>query len=508
MSGVNNGQLANQTSFNNAFISRNGDGSTVGKLDLLNFANDALSGTDIVNLQKNVNALCSALGISPNQAADLLITWASTGVGTTSQSAKAKIDALVALFHATTGHGHSGVAGDGPQLSALDLADINLYRAEWQTVSVTAASGTSVTIATEMGVHVAGGGTSTPGVITSAPSNKCWLIDASTETFLEDTGGQRIYGRITYPAGLWTLSFYTNEAGVETAHTLSSTNIRVFFLEVFRLDSLPTIPSSPADFGTLDVTGDVKDATATVPGKVSTGTQTFAGNKTFNGTMTHASTVTNQGATQLQGTVEGSLQTDASSTGSNQVLSVPTKMIYKVTNATLSIGGFTASSTNYFFFLINGTGADLTVKNALSSATSDILTGSNSDLTMKSGAIALIVRDTNANRWLCVGGAGGGGAMTVSSTQTLANGATVTLAQVAEERVKLAGSTAGAVLVLPNGTINGQKLWTQGASDSSPAVIADSGNVHSNGDKTLLNGNIFGYMWDSTDTKWYQMGGW
>lgn len=70
---VANGQLANATSFNNAFLSRTIDTDTVGKMDLKNV--DAVSGDNIINVQKNINALCSALGIPVNSVKDFLITW-------------------------------------------------------------------------------------------------------------------------------------------------------------------------------------------------------------------------------------------------------------------------------------------------------------------------------------------------------------------------------------------------------------------------------------------------
>jgi hypothetical protein len=289
--GVSDGQIANQTTFNGGFISRNSDSDTVAKLDLLNNGSDPLSGTDIVNLQKNINALASALGIPVNQIAAYLVSWASNVVGLSSSSAVAKIEALVLKFRDTVGnggHGHTGIDGDAPQVSALDLSDFNPLRAEFQFISYTGASGSSVDITTQMLGKSPNGDSVTEGVITSGAYNQVYIVDSSTGTFLEDVGGQRIYGRITYSAGVWTLSFYTNEAGVETSASISSTNIDIFYREVFSVASLPTIPSDPGQFGTLDVTADVVDASTTQRGVVSTGTQGFAGNKTFTGTVESA----------------------------------------------------------------------------------------------------------------------------------------------------------------------------------------------------------------------------
>lgn len=59
--GVTDGQRANQTSFNAAFMARNGDTDTTGKVSLLNLAS-----TNIVDLQKFVNDLASYIGTIEN----------------------------------------------------------------------------------------------------------------------------------------------------------------------------------------------------------------------------------------------------------------------------------------------------------------------------------------------------------------------------------------------------------------------------------------------------------
>ncbi len=71
---VANGQIANAATFNNAFVSRTIDTDLVGKFDLKN-ADTAVSGVNIVNVQKNINALYSLLGIVPNQDHDVEVGW-------------------------------------------------------------------------------------------------------------------------------------------------------------------------------------------------------------------------------------------------------------------------------------------------------------------------------------------------------------------------------------------------------------------------------------------------
>lgn len=276
---VANGQVADQTTFNSSFMSREVDDNTIGKKDFQN--TDPSSGGDIINIQQVINSIASALGMSTGEAYDFLISWAADFVGAPNDTVKARVDALVAEFEGTTGHSHNGSDGEGVRISAAELVDINYLKSIYQSATIASASGTSIDVSSSFTTKTPGGTSTQAGVATTAPNNRVYVMDSLTETFIEDVGGQRVYGKLTYSAGVWTLAFYTNEAGTETAHNLASTNITIFFQEVFTLATLPTFSPSPAEFGTLDVTADVADATATIAGKVNTTTQTFGGAKTF-----------------------------------------------------------------------------------------------------------------------------------------------------------------------------------------------------------------------------------
>lgn len=202
---------------------------------------------------------------------------------------KVAIGKLDAKFDTTLGHDHDGV--NSKKITITNVLDINQYFAEWQVLTVNSAVGSSYVVTTEFTGLTAGGGASALGVITSAPNNRCEIRTATTGLEVNDTQGQKVYARITESVGIWTLSFYTNEAGVETAHTLSSQNIVVYFREVFNQDTRPTIPADMGALGSLDLTSDVVDASITERGVVSTGTQSFAGLKTFtNGLVSQSST--------------------------------------------------------------------------------------------------------------------------------------------------------------------------------------------------------------------------
>lgn len=464
--GVSDGQLANETTFNSGFISRNSDSDTVAKLDLLNQTVDPASGADIVNLQKNVNALASALGIPVNQVYNYLFTWASTVVGLSSSSAKDKIEALVLKFRNTLlngGHIHDGTDGQGPKLSITNVLDINQFNAQMQTVTVNSASGTSMVITSQMTGRSPGGTTTSVGVITTAPNNKNMILDALTQTFIEDTEGQRVYGRITESAGTWTLSFFTNEGGTETPYNLASTNISVYFLEVFTLASVPTIPSNPALFGTLDVTGDVVDASATVRGVMNLLTQSFTGIKTFlTGVI-------------VGGTFNGNFQNDTTTTGADQTLATPTKMNYRLANVSLtSIKGITATANQLIFILVNNTGSAVVVKNAFAGGNDDIITGNGIDMTMQNGAAVLVTRNTQTNRWHVVGGAAIPFSLSAVGTAPNDNGATYNTLTGAFN-LEPASSTKPGVVTAGTQTFGGNKTFagTIGASNLSGTNTGD-----------------------------------
>lgn len=117
-----------------------------------------------------------------------------------------------------------------------------------------------------------------------------------------------------------------------------------------------------------------------------------------------------------------------------------------------------------------------------------------------------------ASRFGGTGGGGGGGGgspeLQVSGTQSLAAAATITLLDTPRQRVKIQASGAGTVTVLlPNGTRAAQEVHVLGMSDTNVPVIADTGNVSSNGSISFTNGVQKLYIWDETNTIWKLNGG-
>ena len=395
---VSNGQLANQTTFNSSFMSREVDTTTIGKVDLNNVA--AASGASTVNVQKIVNSLASALGITTSEVYNFLFTYSSNVVGAANDTAFARLNALTLKFRVGVGlsHAHTGVDGSGEKISASDLLNINQYVAEWQAIIKTGVTGTSSVITTQMIGKVSGGGNVSYGVITGAPDNKCALFDSVTGQSFEDAGGQKVYGRVTYSAGVWTLTYYTNEAGVETSYNfVSSSNLQVFFLEVFSLSSRPTVPSSP-EFGSLDITGDVVDASEIYRGVVNILDQQFLGQKRF-------------------AEIGFKPATDAASTGS---LTIPDTgvVVTRLTNAALTeIKGINSTKADAFRILVNATGVEVLIKHdSAVSPAEGFLCFDSANVTMKPNAVAMAFYDSTSARWRVLG-SGGGTAGGSSTTQ-------------------------------------------------------------------------------------------
>lgn len=99
MSVVNN-QPANQTTFNNAFLSRTTDSGTIGKITLSN--GDNASVTDV---QKELNAIASYTGKSLNSDANDIPAWTINNFGASSDSLFDKVEAIDTFVANLDGNG-------------------------------------------------------------------------------------------------------------------------------------------------------------------------------------------------------------------------------------------------------------------------------------------------------------------------------------------------------------------------------------------------------------------
>lgn len=123
---VSNGQLANQTTFNNAFMSRTVDTSTVGRINLANAL--AVSGPTITNVQRELNGLGAFIGRASGSTFDSLPTYSSTNVVTNSTDLKTAIGDLDAEHDPNSGSlaaraGRSAISNGSSTISVVFSSD-------------------------------------------------------------------------------------------------------------------------------------------------------------------------------------------------------------------------------------------------------------------------------------------------------------------------------------------------------------------------------------------------
>lgn len=320
---VTNGQVADQNTFNNAFISRTDDSSTVAKIALQDSAS-----LPIASIQNVANELMEVAGITENDPNRLVYT--NNNILIDGQSHKQGLENIDFQFDPASGHNHNGGPGSGAPIDAANLANVNNYFADWATLQLTGLNAQSNDVSLDFASETPGGDVAVAGVVTSPPFNRVQLLDLSF-TPIEDAGGQRIYGRLTEAAGVWTLELFTSESGVETPHTPASPlSVNAYYLKVYTQADRPTFSNNPAEFGSLDVTADVVDASATQRGVVSTGTQTFAGAKTFTSAIS---------APNISGTNTGDVSVGAISAAPNAQGASITGQTLSLHEASATTGG-------------------------------------------------------------------------------------------------------------------------------------------------------------------------
>lgn len=392
---ISDGQPVNAAASNAAFMSRTVDTSTVGKVALQESGSGAIG-----DIQKLTNAIMSDIG----RATEVDATskdYSSNNIVSNGDDRKVAIGKLDAEFDSTTGHNHDGSAGSGGNISAADLIDVNNFFAEYQSVNFNSAAGLNDDVSSLFLGKTPGGNSSQAGVVTATPNNLVHIVDQSTLTFIEDAGGQRVYGRLTESAGIWTLTYYTNEAGTETAHSLASTNIKIIYLEVFTQETRPTFTSSPMEFGTLDVTADVIDAGPLNRGVLNSALspQTLGGNKVWNGSQDFI------GAVKMTDAVNFDLFND-STAGTSVTLSSNAKTIRRLTGALVSIAGITPSGVEAEVkIVINKTGSSVNILHD-AATTNGFFLQNDSTFTFRNNTSIFIQYNLTDDRWVIVGGGG------------------------------------------------------------------------------------------------------
>ncbi len=76
------------------------------------------------------------------------------------------------------------------------------------------------------------------GVVTSG-NNRVLIYDATTKDKLVNSNDNEVFGRITEAAGVYTISYFTLESGVETAHDIGTVDIDYQFAYRYEFKDLP-----------------------------------------------------------------------------------------------------------------------------------------------------------------------------------------------------------------------------------------------------------------------------
>lgn len=475
MGGVVDGQAVSAAVTNPAFIDANGDDTGIG---VYTFANtNPASGSQIDNVQRELNAINSFSGNAINGPYNDVPTYVNNNGFTANQSLLDRADSISAKFHSSTGHLHSGAAGDAPNIPSTNIASVVLSGSLVSATTLTGITGTSTDVSTQMSGKTNSTGSSVKGVVVTDPYNKIPLRDTNNDVIKNGTGDE-IYARLTWAASVWTLTYYYLNAGTETSYNFgSSTDIKWWYQELFNPITDKPVYNDMLYIPSENATADVLDASLTQRGVVSTGVQTFGGNKTFDGTITNnpltasravvtdgskvltSSTATATEVGYLSGVtsgiqsqinakandadvvhitgtetvtgqktfsatliataaIRGDYVVDSSTTGANQELPQPSKLIVKVTNASLtSINAIASPGASQVLILINGVGASITIKNNTGGTPANgIITGTGSDLTLADSASLWLAYDSNSSRWRVIGGSGSGsGTSTVTA---------------------------------------------------------------------------------------------
>lgn len=124
MGGVAPGSPVSASNTNSAFIEKNADDATVGKLGLSN-VDSTNSGNSVVNTQGEINGLNTFLGRTAAAGPISKPNWTNNDVGISTDDVKTRADLITAKFNGTTGHKHTGTAGDGARIAGTSVWSIS-----------------------------------------------------------------------------------------------------------------------------------------------------------------------------------------------------------------------------------------------------------------------------------------------------------------------------------------------------------------------------------------------
>lgn len=268
MGGISDGEPVNQAVTDAAFLFKNADDQDPAKLDFVN--TDAASGAFVTNIQRNVNSVFSFVGAAINGVYNLLPTWVTNNRGSSSNTLFQRIGAIDTAFDPSTGHKHTGGAGDAPPITASSIGSVPLEGYGVQGTDLTGVTGGSTNVTGSVGGNPPSSNTSTPGVVVNAPYNKIIIKNSTNDQSYLDSSGNIVYGRLTYSSGTFTLTYYSEITGTETPYSFSGSNGVRWYYQVLASSLGGTAPVYSAIFfiPSDSATADIITATTSAQGKV------------------------------------------------------------------------------------------------------------------------------------------------------------------------------------------------------------------------------------------------
>lgn len=265
------GQAVDAANSNQAWLDAQSDDVAQGKIGFEN--TDVVSGKWIANTQRLQNNVADTIGLdnSGNYTAEADATGKTYGAPSSTindgDSHKLALTKLAQKFDPSTGHAHTGAAGDAPQVEAADLSSVPLKGYFQQGLDLTAITGGSTDVSTEMTGKTPSAGSTSEGVVVTTTYNRVVLRNINGDSF-EDGSGYEVYGRLTESAGVWTLTYYSAPAAVETPYSfVSPEDIIWYYQELFNPMVNPPVYSELAIIPSDNPTQDVIVATTSEKGK-------------------------------------------------------------------------------------------------------------------------------------------------------------------------------------------------------------------------------------------------
>ncbi len=512
---VTNGQTANQDTFNTAFMSRNNPAGT-GTTAIVDLNNaDTLSGTEVTNLQRDINSIGSFTGRSANTAKTALPSWTNNQVGSSSDDLKTRADNLTAKFILATGHAHDGTEGNGKLIDATKLTNAPLLAYINQGTDLTGVTGGSKDVSTPMSGKTASAGSSAVGVVVTDPYNKIVIRTTTSYDPVEDSGGNQVYGRLTESSGTWTLTFYTDIAGVETSYSsFSSASISWWYQEIYNvLSGLAPVYSQFFNYPSDNAREDVPDATASLRGLISAGTQSLGGAKTWSGNQTLQAAFETQ---KTDVTVSGNIASLASTTGYIRLTGTPGGFpaLYGITSGANGRRITVHNTTNAIVQVVSQSGS--------AGAAGERIKLINSTFNLAIGSRADFIYDSGQSRWIMQGevtpltlqqGVGyAAGPVPLDATGLTGNNMTTYFRQA----IWCNSGAGGDVTVTSNPQIpagydplfgdNGtSELMLIGTDDDNPITWVNGNGMVLNGDAKLTKNRILSLIYDNTQSKWLEV---